>query len=70
MNNKTSTQEKVLSEILTLWNKYPQQRLGQLLLNFIFTGKTNDLNDRSMWEMDEKEIVSKVKNELSKGENE
>jgi len=37
--------EKVLTELGALWNKYPDQRLGQILENYVFI--KGDRGDRT-----------------------
>ncbi len=49
--------KRILNKIEKLWNKYPDQRLGQLLGNYIFTETRYDL---SMWNLEDDETEKRL----------
>ena len=54
--------EEIIEKLRRLWDKYPEQRFGQLLKNYVFNG------DVSMWELSEEDIVGKLDKWLGEGE--
>lgn len=54
------TKELILNAIATLSNKYPQQRLGQLIYNYILTHCPNEdpfyIEDKKLLEILEQEL--------------
>lgn len=59
------TKELILNAIATLSNKYPQQRLGQLIYNYILTQCPNGdpfyIEDEKLLAIVEQEIKKKLK---------
>jgi mRNA-degrading endonuclease RelE of RelBE toxin-antitoxin system len=66
---------KILSELEKLWDKYPDQRLGQLLENYVFfKGQRGDTTSvRLFFQLDEEtlEILkTSKKKKILEGQNE
>jgi len=51
-------EKEIIEKLDMLWKKHPEQRLGQLLKNYIFN------EEISMWELGNKEILKKLDKEL------
>lgn len=59
--------KKILALLETLWDKYPNQRLGQLLENYVFTdGKRGDLTSVRLFHQQD-ELTLKKLEELFSG---
>jgi uncharacterized protein YihD (DUF1040 family) len=61
MRNKKRI-KRILKLIEKLWNKYPDQRLGQLLENYVFTqGKRGDKTSAMMFNQEDDETENQLK---------
>ena len=57
------TKKEILRLIEKLWNKYPYQRLGQLLENYIFVkGERGDKTSCAIFYQEDKETLKRLKN--------
>jgi hypothetical protein len=50
----TENKKELLKLIEKLWEKYPEQRFGQLLENFVF-------NSNEMFSQEDEETIDKIK---------
>ncbi|MBE2203050.1 MAG: hypothetical protein IAE94_01745 [Chthoniobacterales bacterium] len=59
-----ATRREVLEALERLWDKYPDQRLGQLVMNIaIFAGR----DPEEVYDLDEDEIVEAITRHLGPG---
>lgn len=45
---------KILSKLEELWNKYPDMRFGQLLINFVY------LHEKAIWFEEDDKLLEKI----------
>ena len=64
--SKQELNNKVILQLLeNVWNKYPHQRLGQLLENFVFIkGERGDKNSQKMFYQSDEKTIKRLKNEV------
>jgi len=64
--SKQELDPKVILQLLeNVWNKYPHQRLGQLLENFVFIkGERGDKNSQKMFYQSDEKTIKQLKNEV------
>ena len=56
--------EEIIEELKTLWLKYPNQRLGQVLENYVFTkGKRGDLTSIKLFFQKDEDTLQQLKEE-------
>lgn len=54
--------ERILNMLKELWNKYPDQRLGQLLENYVFfKGKRGDITSLRLFYQEDDETENILK---------
>lgn len=62
MREKASPEDmnRVLVKLICLWEKYPHQRLGQLMLNLTRQYSEGETNKHVLWNLDEQELLNAI----------
>lgn len=61
--------KKILSKIEKLWNKYPDQRFGQLLENYVFVrGNRGDITSCRLFYQEDDETELNINNNIKEDE--